>query len=218
MTVEDGIVLKGTQIVVPHKKYDATLKLIHEGHLGLQKCKLNAKDTVYWPGLNNQLEKMILNYELYLMYSQAKHKCNPTKTLGQEIPVHPWFKLASDIFYFEGAAYLLIVDCTSRFLIVCRFTSMTGKHIKNQCKSVFSEYGWPNTLIFDNGPCYTLQEFMHVMQAFSVNHITSPPLPTIQWTCRKVCPDCEVLVQQGKSGRKRVPQVFNDLSQHPTYR
>ena len=34
-TVENGIVLKGTQIVVPHKKHEATLKLIHEGHLGL---------------------------------------------------------------------------------------------------------------------------------------------------------------------------------------
>ena len=40
LTIEDGIVLKGTWIVVPHKKCEATLKLIHEGHLGLAKCKL----------------------------------------------------------------------------------------------------------------------------------------------------------------------------------
>ena len=30
MTVEDGIVFKDTQIVVPHKKHQATLHLIHE--------------------------------------------------------------------------------------------------------------------------------------------------------------------------------------------
>ena len=52
LTIDDGIVLKGTCIVVPHKKCEATLKLIHEGHLGLWKCKLGAKDTVYWPGMN----------------------------------------------------------------------------------------------------------------------------------------------------------------------
>ena len=68
-TVEDGLVLKGTRIVIPHKKCEAILKLIHEGHLGLNKCKLNVKDTVYWPGLNDQLEKLILNCELYLKYS-----------------------------------------------------------------------------------------------------------------------------------------------------
>ena len=38
---------------------------------------------------------------------------------------------------------------------------------------MFSEYGWHDSLISDNGPCYTLQAFTSVMQAFSVNHITS---------------------------------------------
>ena len=46
LTIEDGIILKGTWIVVPHKKHQATLKLIHEGHLGFGKCKLRAKDIV----------------------------------------------------------------------------------------------------------------------------------------------------------------------------
>ena len=50
---------------------------------------------------------------------------------------------------------------------------MTGIHVANQYKLVFSEYGWPDTLISDNGPCYTSQAFTGVMQAFNVNHITS---------------------------------------------
>ena len=122
LTIEDGIVLKGTWIVVPHKKHQATLKLIHEGHLGLGKCKLRAKDTVYWPGLNDQLEKLILNCDLCLKYSQSKCKPKPTTSLGQEIPVHHWSKVATDIFNVEGISYLLIVDYTSRFPIVCKPT------------------------------------------------------------------------------------------------
>ena len=43
LTVEDGLILKGTRIVIPHKKWEAILKLIHKGHLGLNKCKLHAK-------------------------------------------------------------------------------------------------------------------------------------------------------------------------------
>ena len=72
LTVEYDNVLKGTWIVVPYKKHQATCKLLHEGHLGLGKCKLRAQDTVYWPGLNDQLEKLILNCELCLKYSQSK--------------------------------------------------------------------------------------------------------------------------------------------------
>ena len=47
ITIEDGLILKGTRIVIPSKNQDAILKLIHEGHLGLTKCKLHMKETVY---------------------------------------------------------------------------------------------------------------------------------------------------------------------------
>ena len=147
LTVEDGIILKGRQIVVPNKRCQGTLQLIHEGHLGLGKCRLRAKDTMYWPGLNNQLEKLVLNCELCLKYSHFKCKQKASTSLGQEIPVHPWTKLATDIFYFESASYFLIVDYTSRFPVVCKLSSMTIVHVANQCKLVFSGYGWPQTLI-----------------------------------------------------------------------
>ena len=68
---------------------------------------------------------------------------------------------------------MLIVDYTSRFLVVCKLPSITGQHVVNQCKLIFSEYGWPEILISDNGPCYTLETFTGVMKAYSVNHITS---------------------------------------------
>ena len=92
-----------------------------------------------------------------------------------KIPGHPWSKLATDIFHFEGAAYVLIVDYMSRFPIVYKLTSMTGIHVANQCKSGFSEYEWPDTLILDNRPCYTLQAFTSAMQASIINNITSSP-------------------------------------------
>ena len=72
-------------------------------------------------------------------------------SLGQELPVHPWTKLVTDIFQFEGVSYLLIIDYTNRFLVVCKLSSMTGQHMANQWKLIFSEYGWPETLISDNG-------------------------------------------------------------------
>ena len=124
--IADGIVLKGTQNVVPTKKCEAVLKVIHEGHLGLNKCKLRVKDTVYWPGLNNHLERLILNCELCLKYSHSKCKQEPSMSLGQKVPLHPWSKIVADIFHFEGASYLLINDYTNRLPVVCKLSSMTG--------------------------------------------------------------------------------------------
>ena len=113
LIIEDGLLLKGTRIVIPSRKHDDILKQIHKGHLGLTKYKLQAKEAVYWPGLNEQLEQLILNCQLCLNYSQYKCKQPPHMSLGQEIPIHPWTKLATDIFHFEGESYLLLVDYTS---------------------------------------------------------------------------------------------------------
>ena len=80
LTIEDGLILKGTRIEIPSAKQAEILKLIHEGNLGLAKCKLRAKGTVYWSGLNDHLEKLVLNCQLFLKYLQSKCKqllCNP---------------------------------------------------------------------------------------------------------------------------------------------
>ena len=175
LTLEDGLILKGTRIVVQNKQCKAILKLLHEGHLDLNKCKLRAKESVYWPGLNDQLEDLVLNCELCLKYSTVKCKLEPSLLLGQEVPLYSWTKLATDIFHFEEASYLLIVNYTSRHPVVCKLISMTDQHVASHFKLICSEYGWPETLVSDNGPCYTSESFTTLMKDYNVNHITSSP-------------------------------------------
>ena len=130
---------------------------------------------MYWPNLRKELEDLVLNCQLCLKHSTAKRKPKPIPSFGQEIPVVPWTKLASDIFHFQNDSYLLIVDFTSRFPVVRKLKSMTAKHVASHFSQVFSEYGWPDTLLTDNGPCYAAQEFKQLMLDMSVNHITSSP-------------------------------------------
>ena len=46
LIIEDGVVLKGIRIVIPNKMCEAILKLIQEGHLGLNKCKLHTRHCI----------------------------------------------------------------------------------------------------------------------------------------------------------------------------
>ena len=52
---------------------------------------------------------------------------------------------------------------------------MTGKAIAHHMQAIFAKYRWPNTLVTENGPCYTSKEFQMLMESMSVNHITSSP-------------------------------------------
>ena len=167
--------LKGTRIVIPNKKCEAILKQILDSHLGLTKCKLHAKQAVYWPGLKNQLEQLVLNCQLCLKYLRLKKKPDTYSTLGQEVPIFHWTKVATDLFHFEGNSYLLLIDYTSQFFVMRKLTSMTAHHIADHIQQIFAEYRWPDTLVSDNGPCYTSEIFKGLMEEYQVNHITSSP-------------------------------------------
>ena len=174
MTIEDGLLLTGTHIIIPQTLRKEMIQLLHTEHLRLEKCLNRAKQSMYWPGLYEELKDLITNCMTCLKFSAQKPTSN-RQYAGHEIPVHPCSKLASDIFYFDGDSYLLIVDYTSFFPIIRKLSSMTGKAIAHHMQSIFSKYRWPNTLVTDNGPCYTCKEFQLLMQSMSINHLTSSP-------------------------------------------
>ena len=173
--IEDGLILKGTRIIIPNKKREEILNLIPECHLGLNKCKMRVKETVYWLGINKQLEHLILNCKLCLKYYRSKDKNMPHTALGHKVPPVPWSKVATDIFHYESCSYLLLVDYASRFPIVRELKSMSAEHKAEHFRLIFSEYRWPDTLVSDNGPCYVAEAFTNLMKEYAVNHITSSP-------------------------------------------
>ena len=60
MTVEDGIILWGEAILVPPPtERGEILQQIHEGHQGITKSQLCARNCVYWPGINKDTQCMI---------------------------------------------------------------------------------------------------------------------------------------------------------------
>ena len=59
LSVLDGVFLKGNHIIVPKLMRTDVLKQIHEGHLGVSKCRLMARTSVYWPDVNNDISDLV---------------------------------------------------------------------------------------------------------------------------------------------------------------
>ena len=68
LSVANGILLRGQRIVMPYTLRNQTLQLSHEGHQGIVKTKQLLREKVWWPGIDNQIEKLI--QKCY----NAKHK------------------------------------------------------------------------------------------------------------------------------------------------
>ena len=138
-------------------------------------------------------------------------------SLGQGILIHLWTKVATDIFYFDSDSYLLIFDYTSRFPVVKRLTSMTVQHVTSQMKLVFSEYGLPETIISNNGPCYSAEAFTKLMRNYSVNHIiSSPNYPQLSGLAEKYVQIVKNLFYKSQEEGDRSIQKLDDLQKHPT--
>ena len=58
--------------------------------------------------------------------SNRKDSTKKGPPLGQEIPTQPWKKLATDLFTYDRANYLLVVDYTTKFPVVRKLTDLTA--------------------------------------------------------------------------------------------
>ena len=64
LSVLDGLVLKGSHIVIPESCRDEILDQLHEGHFGTDRTKLCARDSVYWPNINKDIECLVKTCDL----------------------------------------------------------------------------------------------------------------------------------------------------------
>ena len=172
LTVDkNNLLLYGKRIVVPKPLRRETLEKIHMGHQGIQRCRLRANISVWWPGISQELENLVRQCPTCAR-DFVPHK---QPMIATELPDYPWQKIATDLFHFKGATYLLVVDYFSRFPEIAKLSNTTSLNIINALKTIFSRYGIPETVVSDNGPQYSAQEFKDFAKAYNFTHITSSP-------------------------------------------
>ena len=59
LSVLDGLILKGTRIIIPSECRDDVLEKLHEGHFGIDHTKLRARDSMYWLQINQDIETLV---------------------------------------------------------------------------------------------------------------------------------------------------------------
>ena len=76
-----------------------------------------------------------------------------------------------------------------------KLKSMTGQHIVDHFKQIFAEYGWPDTIVSDNGPCYTSEIFKELTRQYQVKlHHKLASLSAIEWSDREIHSESEEAV------------------------
>ena len=50
---------KGDRIIFPHSLGPEILHRIHEGHFGIDKCRVRGSGALFWPSINSAIDEMI---------------------------------------------------------------------------------------------------------------------------------------------------------------
>ena len=61
LTTLHGCLLYGTRVVIPSTLRPQVLKLLHEGHFGMQRLKQLARTDVYWPSIDNDIVDLCMS-------------------------------------------------------------------------------------------------------------------------------------------------------------
>lgn len=149
LNIHDGLVFNNEKIVVPFSFQKNMLKLIHEAHFGIEKCKKRARELMYWPGMNSDIEKLVSHCEICEKFRRANCK-EPLKP--HSVPYRPFEKIGVDIMTFGSVNFLVIIDYYSKWLEVCEMKNTSASEVIDKLKSIFSVFGVPHTVVSDNVP------------------------------------------------------------------
>ena len=140
LAVIDGVILKGRCIIIPDSLKQQVLTQLHTNHMGIEKMKLLAHESVFWHNINANIEVYIKVCATHLEFQQTQPK---EKIIHYNIPLRPWEVIGEDVFHFKNKHYLCIVDYNSKFPVIKRQEGLSADNLIHMVKTIFTKYGIP---------------------------------------------------------------------------
>lgn len=185
-TLEDGLLYhlenENKQLLVPTEVQPLVIRTFHDhptaGHPGREETERAIKQRYFWPAMHKDIAEHVRR-----CLPCARCKTNtrqPHAGLKGHDPNHPWDTISIDLMgpYTKtprGNRFLLVVtDIFSRWVEAFPLPITDSKIITNTLENeVFARYGYPKTIISDNGPQFRSQYFLRVCRTWGCHTWTT---------------------------------------------
>ena len=174
LSVDENLVLYGARILIPQALRRQVLTRLHDSHRGIEATKRRARQTVWWPSINNDIANVIRACQpcQVLLPSQQKEPY----LLNTDAPTRPFESVSADFFSVAGKSYLVYADRYSGWPAVglCGKDTTTSNTI-SLFRTFFRDLGVPIRLRTDGGPQFTSHDFSDFLKRWGVIHDLSSP-------------------------------------------
>lgn len=173
LTLDDGLIVYGCRLLIPSSMRKQILNNLHEAHQGAVRTKQRARLTVYWPGIDNDIENVV----------RACQHCQdhlPSNTkepiITKDRPTRPFQELAVDLCSYAGQDYLITVDCYTDWPAIYALTrNTTTSQVIAALRQTFCRTAIPDIVWSDGGPQFVSYQFSQFAQQWGFLHKTSSP-------------------------------------------
>lgn len=173
LSIHRGCIMLGMRVLVPEKFRTFILDELHQGHPGVVRTKELARSYVWWPTIDSDIER----------FTASCTDCAANRNLPPKAPLHPWawptrpwqrlhVDFAGPI---NGVTYLVVVDAHSKWPEVFPMRTTTTEATISCLHELFCRFGFPETLVSDNGTQFTSADFQEYLQRVGTRHVRTAP-------------------------------------------
>ncbi|KAG0726007.1 Transposon Ty3-I Gag-Pol polyprotein [Chionoecetes opilio] len=147
---------KHPRLVIPAALRRAVLANLHAGHQGRDSMLRRARQSVYWPGIDAEVEQKRRQCAVCDTHAPS----SPAETLlPTPPPQYPFQQVVADLFQLDGHTYIAVADRLSGWLEVEHLSGdATSARLITVFRRWFKRFGIPEELSCDGGTNLTSQE------------------------------------------------------------
>ena len=120
---------------------------------------------MYWPGITDAIKDSISAFKVCLTFSD-KQQCEP---YSADTVTRLWSYLSLDNFEFQGQHYIMILDMSTKFIVVRMVQSLSTNCTIQILTLVFSEHGLPLNIRCDRGRNFVSDHFQDYCSHLGIN-------------------------------------------------
>ena len=210
-TTQDGIVLRGQNIVIPMVLRERIADLAHIGHQGIVKTKRLIRSRVWYPGIDSQIEQRVKRCrECQIIDSKRQY----APLVPSEMPAGAWQKVSADFFGpMPDGKYWFVNSCDySKWVDVTRIRSVSFDCVEPVLSKLFNKIGIPLEYKTDNGSPFQSHDFDQFAKKLGFKHrLVTPYWPRANATAENVMRKLNRALKIAKLENRNPDTVLNEF-------
>ena len=175
LNVVNGVICKGSKIIITPSLQKKTVKHCHKAHQGMSKTKSYARSFCWFPGIDSTIEQKIKSCR----QCQAVQDANLEQPIKPRLlPEGPWQQVEVDFQgpYPTGQYVFVMIDRYSRWpeIKILR-RAPDAKMTTRAMEEIFRNKGVPELCQSDNGPPFQSKEMLEFSTKYGYKHTHITP-------------------------------------------